>query len=122
MGKIFATCVCAIALLGCKAEEPPPTPEPETTDAAVPAPKPPAEPGKPNGATDATKASNDALLNELPFADAQSFADAKKGLIAPLPSSLIKGEAGNTIWDPTQYDFIEEGDAAPDTVNPSLWR
>ena len=122
MGKIFATCVCAIALLGCKAEEPPPTPEPETTDAAVPAPKPPAEPGKPNGATDATKAANEALLNELPFADAQSFADAKKGLIAPLPSSLIKGEAGNTIWDPTQYDFIEEGVAAPDTVNPSLWR
>ncbi|HEY8567746.1 MBL fold metallo-hydrolase [Microbulbifer sp.] len=26
------------------------------------------------------------------------------------------------IWNPDQYGFIKEGEAAPDTVNPSLWR
>lgn len=35
---------------------------------------------------------------------------------------MIKGEQGNVIWNPQQYAFIKEGDKAPDTVNPSLWR
>jgi alkyl sulfatase BDS1-like metallo-beta-lactamase superfamily hydrolase len=26
------------------------------------------------------------------------------------------------VWDPQQYAFIKEGEKAPDTVNPSLWR
>jgi hypothetical protein len=26
------------------------------------------------------------------------------------------------VWNPAQYGFIKEGEAAPDTVNPSLWR
>jgi len=73
-------------------------------------------------ATDATKAANARLLEQLPFADTSDFDDAKKGLVAPLPSELIKGQAGNLIWDPTKYGFIKEGVAAPDTVNPSLWR
>ncbi|MCZ6029254.1 MBL fold metallo-hydrolase, partial [Escherichia coli] len=34
----------------------------------------------------------------------------------------IKGEQGNTVRDPQQYAFIKEGDKAPDSVNPSLWR
>ncbi len=97
MRKIFAVCVCVIALLGCTAEEPTPTPETRTADAAVPVPESPAEPGTSRGATNVTRAANAALLKELPFVDEQSFADAKKGLIAPLPSSVIKGEAGNTI-------------------------
>ena len=42
--------------------------------------------------------------------------------IAPLPAEQIKGQAGNLIWDPQKYGFITEGAAAPDTVNPSLWR
>ncbi|MED5631445.1 MBL fold metallo-hydrolase, partial [Enterobacter hormaechei] len=42
--------------------------------------------------------------------------------IAPLPQDIIKGEQGNTVWDPQQYAFIKEGDKAPDSVNPSLWR
>ncbi|WP_312362631.1 alkyl sulfatase dimerization domain-containing protein [Ensifer sp.] len=73
-------------------------------------------------ATEATKAANDQLLKQLPFNDTSDFDDAKKGLIAPLPSELIKGESGNAIWNPEQYGFIKEGMAAPATVNPSLWR
>src|SRR5262245_22875097 len=73
-------------------------------------------------ATAATKAANAALLNELPFSDRSDFENARRGLIAPLPAELIKGQAGNPIWDSQKYGFIAENAAAPDTVNPSLWR
>ncbi len=73
-------------------------------------------------ATDATKAANAKLLTVLPFADNSDFENAKKGFIAPLPTELIKGQAGNLVWNPQQYSFIKEGAPAPDTVNPSLWR
>ncbi|WP_212632335.1 alkyl/aryl-sulfatase [Metapseudomonas lalkuanensis] len=77
---------------------------------------------KPKPATDATKAANAALMTELPFNDKTSFELAHKGFIAPLPSEPIKGAQGNMIWDPAKYAFIKEGEAAPDTTNPSLWR
>lgn len=73
-------------------------------------------------ATDATKQANDALLKELPFDDVTDFENAHKGFIAALPAEVIKGEAGGVIWDPGKYGFIKEGDPAPATVNPSLWR
>jgi alkyl sulfatase BDS1-like metallo-beta-lactamase superfamily hydrolase len=73
-------------------------------------------------ATQATKAANGALLQQLPFSDTSDFDNAHKGLIAPLPSEPIKGDSGNLIWNPQQYAFIKEGMKAPDTVNPSLWR
>ncbi|MFK0310086.1 alkyl/aryl-sulfatase [Pseudomonas sp. NPDC090233] len=76
----------------------------------------------PKPATDATKAANDALLKELPFNDKTSFELAHKGFIAPLPSEPIKGPSGNMIWDPNKYGFIKEGEAAPASTNPSLWR
>jgi hypothetical protein len=41
-------------------------------------------------ATEATKAANDRLLKELPFSDSSDFDNAKRGLIAPLPS--VPGE------------------------------
>ncbi|MDQ6436716.1 alkyl sulfatase dimerization domain-containing protein [Mesorhizobium sp. LHD-90] len=61
-------------------------------------------------------------MNQLPFNDTSDFDDAKRGLIAPLPSEMIQGQAGNLIWNPQQYGFITEGAQAPATVNPSLWR
>jgi len=73
-------------------------------------------------ASDATKQTNAKLLDQLPFDDTSDFDDAKKGLIAPLPSEMIKGEKGNVIWNPEQYGFIKPDAKAPDTVNPSLWR
>ncbi len=76
----------------------------------------------PKDATEATMKANDALLNQLPFSDKTDFTDAHKGFIAPLPQEVIKGEQGNVVWNPKQYDFIKEGEKAPATVNPSLWR
>jgi len=77
---------------------------------------------QPKPATDATKAANAKLLQELPFNDKTSFEAAHKGFIAPLPQNVLTGPNGNPIWDPAKYGFIKEGMAAPDTVNPSLWR
>ena len=76
----------------------------------------------PKDATAATQAANAELLKSLPFGDKTDFTDAKRGLIAPLPPDVIKGQSGNTIWSPQKYAFIQEGMAAPTTVNPSLWR
>jgi alkyl sulfatase BDS1-like metallo-beta-lactamase superfamily hydrolase len=73
-------------------------------------------------ATEATRQANDALLTQLPFDDTSDFDDAKRGLIAPLPSEVIQGSSGNAIWNPQQYGFITEGAPTPATVNPSLWR
>lgn len=76
----------------------------------------------PKDATAATQQVNNALFNQLPFSDNTDFTNAHKGFIAPLPQDIIKGEQGNVIWNPQQYSFIKEGDKAPETVNPSLWR
>jgi alkyl sulfatase BDS1-like metallo-beta-lactamase superfamily hydrolase len=76
----------------------------------------------PKDATAATKAANNKLLKELPFDDMVSFKNAHRGLIAPLPATIVKGKAGNVVWDPGKYSFIKEGSEAPDSVKPSLWR
>jgi alkyl sulfatase BDS1-like metallo-beta-lactamase superfamily hydrolase len=74
-------------------------------------------------ATEETKSANAKVRNELPFANMQSFEDAKKGFIAPLPDGgVIKNDKGQPIWDLTKFSFIKEGTPAADTVNPSLWR
>ncbi|MEE2733589.1 MAG: alkyl sulfatase dimerization domain-containing protein [Pseudomonadota bacterium] len=77
---------------------------------------------QPKSATSSTKAANEGLYKALPFKDKTSFELAHKGFIAPLPSTPLKGEAGNMIWDPAKYGFIKEGSKSPDSVNPSLWR
>lgn len=41
-----------------------------------------------NDATQATRSANDALLTFLPFDDKTDFEDAKRGLIAPLPTEM----------------------------------
>lgn len=76
----------------------------------------------PKDATASTQQANNALFSQLPFNDNTDFTDAHKGFIAPIPQDVIKGEQGNVVWNPQQYAFIKEGDKAPDTVNPSLWR
>ena len=78
---------------------------------------------QPKEATEFTKAANQALLNQLPFADKRDFEEALRGFIAPLPGNgVIKAEDGNVVWDMTRFDFIEDDSDAPETVNPSLWR
>ncbi|WHP29537.1 alkyl sulfatase dimerization domain-containing protein [Trabulsiella odontotermitis] len=77
---------------------------------------------EPKDATSATKTANDALLNQLPFNDNTDFTNAHKGFIAALPPEVINDAQGKLVWDPQKYAFIKEGEKAPDSVNPSLWR
>jgi alkyl sulfatase BDS1-like metallo-beta-lactamase superfamily hydrolase len=60
----------------------------------------------------------------LPWSDKADFANAKRGLIARLPDNgVIKDANGEIVWDLSKFTgFIKDGAAAPDTVNPSLWR
>lgn len=65
----------------------------------------------PNPATPVVRAVYEAALRDLPFADQQDFADARRGFIATLPAGQ----------DTRRYGFLND-DKAPDTVHPSLWR
>ena len=60
----------------------------------------------------------------LPWSDRADFANAKRGLIARLPDNgVIKDANGEIVWDLSKFTgFIKDDAAAPDTVNPSLWR
>src|SRR3546814_16708230 len=75
-----------------------------------------------NDATDATKAANAELLRALPFDDTSDFDNARRGLIAPLPSAMLEGQSGNAIWNPHRYSSLTPDGEAPDTATPSLWR
>lgn len=78
-------------------------------------------------ATAATRAVNAAVLQALDFdnvnqvAGIDSFADATRGFIATQPNLTVVAEDGREVWDLTAYDFLD-GEEAPPTVNPSLWR
>lgn len=74
----------------------------------------------PLAAEPATIQANQAWLSQLPFADLQDFEDAQRGHIADLEPPQIKSADGRVVWDRQAYSF--ESGAAPDTVNPSLWR
>lgn len=78
-------------------------------------------PAKP--ASEATRAANRAVLNKLPFADRQDFANAERGFIAKPDTLTIKDANGKVVWDLESYkQYIAQDRPAPDTVNPSLWR
>ena len=72
-------------------------------------------------ASAATQAAQQAVLEQLPFADRADFEQAQRGLVAPLPDGVVKNQRGAAMWDLPAYDFLNQ-DPAPDTVNPSLWR
>jgi len=76
---------------------------------------------QPNPATSITSSLNAQLLGYLNFADEQEFNDARRGFVTSLPQVVIKGAAGNVVYDLTKYDF-ENNPVAPASVNPSLWR
>lgn len=72
-------------------------------------------------ATRFTEAANKALLNELSWDDTQDFEFASRGFIASLHELVITDANGRLVWDLNAYPFLEE-EAAPPSVNPSLWR
>ena len=77
----------------------------------------------PKPATSATAAANAAVLKALPFDDTTDFDLCHKGFIAPLPDKgIIKDDKGKVVWNYPDEAVATEGDDAPDSVNPSLWR
>lgn len=82
-----------------------------------------AEPEAPKPATEITRQANAAVLKALPFNDRQDFEDAQRGLIAQPKELSIRDASGKVVWDMATYQrYIGIDKAAPDTVNPSLWR
>jgi len=82
-----------------------------------------AEPQAPKPASEITRQANAAVLKALPFNDRQDFEDAQRGLIAQPKELTIRDASGKVVWDMATYQgFIGIDKAAPDTVNPSLWR
>jgi len=80
-----------------------------------------AVPSKP--ATAATKAANQKVRQSLPFGDKADFEDAQRGFIAAPEKLAIKNAAGAMVWELESYkQYIGLDKAAPDSVNPSLWR
>ena len=78
----------------------------------------------PKPATAATIAANKAVLSALPFNDKSDFEDAQRGFIAaPSILQIAKDSDGTIAWDLESFkNFITLDKAAPDSVNPSLWR
>jgi alkyl sulfatase BDS1-like metallo-beta-lactamase superfamily hydrolase len=68
-----------------------------------------------------TRAVNAAMAAPLPFADVADFDAAGRGLIAPVPDGVVATASGTVLWNLGEYAFID-GELAPATVNPSLWR
>ena len=64
---------------------------------------------------------NAANLRGLDFSDDACFDDAKRGFVATIPDARILGANGKAVWDLSRFDFLEN-EAAPDSVNASLWR
>ena len=73
----------------------------------------------PQEASPATVAALAAARERYPLDDVQDFTDVARGLIAPLPESVL-GDDGHVIFDLHAMDYID-GDA-PDSVDASLWR
>ena len=69
----------------------------------------------------ATKAANAAMAAKLPFGEVADFEAARRGLIAPVPEGMVRTAGGTVLWNLGEYAFID-GELAPATVNPSLWR
>ncbi|MFO6421950.1 alkyl/aryl-sulfatase [Motilimonas sp. KMU-193] len=77
----------------------------------------------PKPATQHTKAINQQVLEDLPFSNKADFENAQRGFIAAEPKVTIKNNQGDVVWDLETYkQYISIDKAAPDSVNPSLWR
>ena len=74
----------------------------------------------PKSATEFTAKMNKAVYNQLDFADSTDFIEARRGFIATLDSGIIRNEAGVSIVNTHDYDFLTG--KSPESVNPALWR
>ena len=74
----------------------------------------------PQGATAATRAVLAQAAKDLPPEDGVDFEFARRGFIASWPDAVIRQANGQPSFDLAGNDFVEG--AAPETVNPALWR
>ncbi len=72
--------------------------------------------------TEHTRRMNAEAAEQLPFEDREDFEESRRGLLLAEPSLQVRGRNGAIVWDMEAYAFAREGEPAPDTVNPSLWR
>lgn len=73
--------------------------------------------------TASTAKANQQMLDQRPFNNRGDFENARRGLIAQDPELLIDHPDGGQVWNMPGYGFIDsEGESAPASVNPSLWR
>lgn len=71
-------------------------------------------------ATAFTADANDAVREELDFADRRDFEDAYRGFIATVDGPAVMTADGQVSYTLDGWDFLDA--EAPDTANPSLWR
>lgn len=72
--------------------------------------------------TEHTVRANQAVAEKLPLGDQTDYQDAARGLIASPDSLVVKRpDTGETVWNHDAFKFVE-GEEAPASVNPSLWR
>lgn len=71
-------------------------------------------------ATPATLAAQRAAAAALPQEDNRDATFARQGFMGTRSDPLIKAADGRPVWNLAAYDWV--AGAAPDTVNPSLWR
>lgn len=74
-----------------------------------------------NSASAATRASNQAMSRSLDWANTEDFEFATRGFIHA-GGGIVRDSDDNAVWDIRQFSFQAPDSAAPDTVNPSLWR
>ena len=73
--------------------------------------------------TASTGQANQQVLDQRPFDNRDDFENARRGLIAQDPDLVIDHLEGGEVWNMPDYGFIDEdGENAPASVNPSLWR
>lgn len=84
------------------------------------APLPNAAAQQPKDASPHTVAANTKAAQRTP--DPTDLERVRRGHIASLPSPTIESPAGRVVFNVGAYDFLRNGDPAPDTVNPNLWR
>ncbi|MEY9849782.1 alkyl sulfatase BDS1-like metallo-beta-lactamase superfamily hydrolase [Streptacidiphilus sp. BW17] len=80
------------------------------------------DPRAPKGASEATRAAHSALAARLPLDDRADFDRAERGLLTRTEDDAILNAFGHPSWDFAANRALAATPAAPDTVNPSLWR
>jgi alkyl sulfatase BDS1-like metallo-beta-lactamase superfamily hydrolase len=76
---------------------------------------------QPKAATPSVTAQHQATLKALPFDDTADFDDAARGFLGSIDNATVTSAQGRVVWSLEPYGFLAN-DAAPPTVNPSLWR